>query len=216
MIRPEENRPHRVHLDGRADQPEQLDGGQVEHCGVFLTEARESVLEELARTLQHVSLPQVDQLAAELAAARRIVTLGAGRSKLAVDSFAMRLTQMGLAAYVSAEVTSPAVTDGDLIIVCSGSGETPTVTSVARSARLAGARVVTVTGAPGSSLADLADLVVVLREYGRDGTADRGEQFVGTLFEQSALILFDILVLALEKAGAADAHAMLARHTNLE
>ncbi|MFZ4134376.1 hypothetical protein [Streptomyces koyangensis] len=39
---------------------------------------------------------------------------------------------------------------------------------------------------------------------------------IGTLFEQSALLLFDTVVLALERAGAVDPESMRRRHTNME
>ena len=46
--------------------------------------------------------------------------LGAGRSALALKMVAMRLRHLGLDAYVAGETISPALGEGDLLLVASG------------------------------------------------------------------------------------------------
>ncbi|WP_018656273.1 6-phospho-3-hexuloisomerase [Actinomadura flavalba] len=177
--------------------------------------ARSCVLGEVAATVGAVRAEQAVALLGEIGAADRVYLLGAGRSRLAAEGFAMRLVHVGVTAHVAQEVTAPAAGEGDLLIACSGSGATPTVLALAESARAAGARVAAVTGDPAAALAEAADLVVDVTEHetaGRPGS----EQFVGTLFEQCALLLFDVLILTLERSGAADPDYMSAQHTNLE
>ena len=41
-------------------------------------------------------------------------------------------------------------------------------------------------------------------------------QFVGTLFEQAAFVLFDCLVMVMQRTIKATAEDMFARHTNLD
>ncbi|MFV0137976.1 hypothetical protein ACLGIH_33175 [Streptomyces sp. HMX87] len=61
-----------------------------------------------------------------------------------------------------------------------------------------------------------ADLVVHLAEYSEDHEQDGSTQFVGTLFEQGALVFFDCLVLAIQRTRGIDPNAMYGRHNNLE
>jgi 6-phospho-3-hexuloisomerase len=181
-----------------------------------LAHARDVVADETRATLRGVDLEQVGGMIEAFSRARRVVVLGAGRSKLSAEGFAMRLTHMGFEAHVYCDVTSPAVTEGDVVLACSGSGETPTVCELARTAREAGAEVVAVVATPGSELDRTATRSVFLRERGADGTAGNSEQFIGTLFEQTALLLFDTVVLALQKSGLVRDEDMIERHSNME
>ncbi|WP_052424117.1 6-phospho-3-hexuloisomerase [Nonomuraea candida] len=152
----------------------------------------------------------------EVLSARNVYVTGAGRSGMAVESFAMRLMHLGLAAHVAGAATTPSIGPGDLLVACSGSGERPTVLVLAETAKEAGARLTVVTSAGNSPLARLADLVIRLSE-GPDGydTDDTG-QFMGTLFEQAAYLFFDGVVLTVQKLAAIDTAQMRQRHTNLE
>ncbi|MFD3974109.1 6-phospho-3-hexuloisomerase [Streptomyces cyaneofuscatus] len=178
--------------------------------------ARRTVLRELDAVLASVDEALVERLAEEIHRAARVYVVGAGRSGLSVESFAMRLMHLGYQAHCADEVTAPAVDSDDLVITCSGSGGTPTVVQLTESARKAGARIVTVTSHPESEGARLADLVVPLREYSADHEEDRSAQFIGTLFEQGAYLFFDCVVLALQHTDRVDEEAMFDRHTNLE
>ncbi|MFE0800406.1 6-phospho-3-hexuloisomerase [Streptomyces sp. NPDC058812] len=181
-----------------------------------LAAARRTVLREIDALLTRAEEEQAQQFIDALYGARRVVVLGVGRSKLAVDAFAMRLMHLGLPVHVATEVTCPAVTSGDLVVACSGSGQTPTVVQRATTAQEAGARVVAVTANVDSPLAHLADLVVHLAEYSQDYEQEGSAQFVGTLFEQGALVLFDCLVLAVQRKRDIDPDEMYGRHNNLE
>ncbi|WP_369180744.1 6-phospho-3-hexuloisomerase [Streptomyces mutabilis] len=181
-----------------------------------LAAARRTVVREIDALLTRVAEDQAQALVHALFDARRIVVLGMGRSKLAVDAFAMRLMHLGLPVHVATDVTCPAVGSGDLVVACSGSGRTPTVVQRSTAAKEAGARVAAVVAAADSPLADLADLVVHLAEYSQDHEQDASTQFVGTLFEQGALVFFDCLVLAIQRTRDIAPDAMFGRHNNLE
>ena len=53
---------------------------------------------------------------------KRIIVCGTGRSGLMLKSFAMRLMQIGYISYVVGETITPAIKEGDLLIVASASG----------------------------------------------------------------------------------------------
>lgn len=183
--------------------------------GVFAS-ARRVVTREIDASLAEVEEDEARSLVEAITGCERVFVLGAGRSKLVVDGFAMRLTHLGLTAHVAADTTTPAIAPGDLLIVCSGSGETPGVVSITHQAVQAGARVAVVTAVPDSTLADHADLVVRLREYSQDHQPSASTQFVGTLFEQAAFVFFDCLVMVMQRTAGVSAEDMFKRHTNLE
>ena len=79
------------------------------------------------------------RLAQSVQAHRRIFVSGAGRSRLMLMAFAMRLTQMGYTAFVAGDVTTPAITADDLLIVASASGTTHSVCHCAGVAQQCGA-----------------------------------------------------------------------------
>ncbi|MFD5447866.1 6-phospho-3-hexuloisomerase [Streptomyces sp. NPDC003470] len=178
--------------------------------------ARRVVLRELDALLRHVEEDVCADLMAALRDADRVFVAGAGRSKLSAEGFAMRLMHMGLSVHVAGDSTTPAIGPGDVLLACSGSGETPTVLVMAESAARSGARIAAVTADVDSRLAQRADLLVHLGEYSQDHEPGRSGQFVGTLFEQGALLFFDSLILASEQLWETEPQAMLARHTNLE
>jgi 6-phospho-3-hexuloisomerase len=134
---------------------------------------------------------------------------GQGRSGLVAQMVAMRLMHAGFDAHAVGEPTAPAIGAGDGLIMISGSGETPVSLHLARLALGAGARMLALTTRADSTLAGLADVVI---EVPTQGTG----QFGGTLFEQSALLLSDAIVLDLTGGDSRTYAEMQARHTNLQ
>ena len=143
--------------------------------------------------------------------AGQIVVAGRGRSGMMGRAFARRLGQMGLRVWGLDDTTVPRLGAGDLLIACTGSGETPTVLSLLSTARSGGARVLVVTRAPARPEIT-ADVVVELPV-----PASGGKVFpLGTLFEASLLAYLDQVVVDLVAALGATESDLGARHTNLE
>lgn len=134
---------------------------------------------------------------------------GQGRSGLCARMAAMRFMHLGLPTHVVGEATAPSIRACDTLIVVSGGGRTPTSVAHARTAKDLGATVLLVTHQPSSPLHDLADHSIVL-------PVASSRQFGGTLFEHSALLLLDAIVLDLMRALPDADSTMLANHTNLE
>jgi 6-phospho-3-hexuloisomerase len=168
------------------------------------------VRDEVSRTLSAVSGEQLRAAAALLTdRGRRWFCAGQGRSGLVAQMAAMRLMHVGFDAHAVGEATTPSIGAGDGLLVVSASGETPITLHLARRAAGFGAHLLVVTARADSTMAGLADALV---EVPTAGT----RQFGGSLFEQSALLLLDTLILDLT-AGEPQAHAtMHARHANLE
>lgn len=152
-----------------------------------------------------------------LADAERVFVVGAGRSGLALRMTAMRLMHLGLEVHVVGEVTTPAITAGDVLLTASGSGTTGAIVRAAENAAEAGARIAAITTAADSPLARLATAVVVVPaadKLDRSGTASA--QYAGGLFEHVVVVLGDALFHALWKRSGASADELWPRHANLE
>lgn len=132
----------------------------------------------------------------------------------------MRLMHLGKTVYVVGETTTPGIAANNLLILGSGSGRTASLLSMARQARSCGANILLFTTDVTSPMAELADQFVLVPAPSL-GT-NEGEQKhasiqpMGTLFEQSLLILCDSLILGLMWQNRVNAVHMLERHANLE
>lgn len=177
------------------------------------------ILQELQGTLAAIPAVQVEQLTEQILSARKIFTAGAGRSGLMAKALAMRLMQLGLDAYVVGETVTPRAGKGDLLIIASGSGETQGLHIMAQKAAKADVTLAAVTIFPESSIGQLADLVVQVPGSPKD-PADQGSyetvQPMGSLFEQTILLLFDAIMLSLMDKRGGDSAAMFTNHANLE
>jgi 6-phospho-3-hexuloisomerase len=168
-----------------------------------------AVRDEVSGVLSAVSSEQMSGAAALFAdRGRRWFCLGQGRSGLVAQMAAMRLMHAGFDVHAVGEATAPSIAADDGLLVVSGSGETPVTLHLAELAVGFGARLMAVTTRADSTLAGLADAVI---EVPTAGT----RQFGGSLFEQTALLLLDAVILDVTVTDPHANAAMQARHTNL-
>jgi len=140
---------------------------------------------------------------------RRWFFSGQGRSGLVAQMVAMRFMHLGYEVHVVGEASAPSIRKGDGLLIVSGSGETPVSLAFARLAREEGATIAVVTAQEKSCLAGMGDHVFSL-------LASDSIQFGGSLFEQSALLLLDAVILALAKDMPNAYEIMRYRHTNMQ
>ncbi|WP_144661835.1 6-phospho-3-hexuloisomerase [Paenarthrobacter nicotinovorans] len=175
------------------------------------------ILDELSRVASGLDYGQLARLAEEVSAAERVFLAGAGRSGLVLRMAAMRLMHLGLTVHVAGDTTTPAITEGDVLVVASGSGTTSSVVKAAETALAAGAGVAAVTTNPSSALAALADaLVVIPAAQKTDHGSAVSRQYSGSLFEQSLFLVTESVFQALWEATAEPAEKLWLRHANLE
>ena len=179
------------------------------------------IVNELGRALAGVDDGAGAALAEAILRANRVFVCGAGRSLLMIRTLAMRLMQLGKTAYVVGETVTPAIRQGDLLIVGSGSGETAALTIMAKKAKAIGAELALITIVPDSTIGKLADSVIAVHVPSSKVADSGGESSVqpgASLFEQSLLLLCDGLVLELtERMGLTDVNGLLMQnHANLE
>jgi len=154
------------------------------------------VLEEIKKTLNAVDADQVDKLKNEILSAEKIFFVGVGRVLLSLQAIAKRLAHLGINSHIVGEITEPAITTKDLLIVGSGSGASLFPLGIAKKAKSIGAKIIHIGSNPNSEMKDIADFMVRVPVRTKLYLDDEIEssQPMTTLFEQSLLILGDILV----------------------
>jgi 6-phospho-3-hexuloisomerase len=185
---------------------------------VSITDLARRALADASGVIAGLDPAAFDAFARAIGSARRIALHGLGREGLQMKGLAMRLYHLGLDAHVVGEMTLPPIGAGDLFLVSAGPGDFATVAALAEIARRAGAKVAVVTAQPDSNLAKAADHV--LHIPAQTMADDRGETAsvlpMGSLFELSMMLVFELLVLRLRDMLGESADSMRARHTNLE
>ena len=179
----------------------------------------QEIKREIDAALSGLEPGPCDRLAGSILHSKRIFLAGMGRSGLIMRSFAMRLMHMGLQTYVVGETTTPAIAEGDLLLIGSGSGETESLLAMARRAKTLGVDVALVTVHPGSSIGALAELVVrvpATTPKSSKPSAAASIQPKGSLFEQVLFLVCESVVLRLMEIRGIDAEGMFIRHANLE
>jgi 6-phospho-3-hexuloisomerase len=176
------------------------------------------VLAEIRTVLKSVDESSTTGLVQAVLHANRIVVYGAGRVGIVCSAFAMRLAQMGFCAHMLWEPTTPAIGEADILLLCSGSGETQTVYDVAVLAKQHGVRVVLITSRPESRIGRIADVVVPLSAPTKLASCQQRPsiQPMTTVAEQSLMIYLDVVVLLLMKATHQTSDDLWRRHRNLE
>jgi 6-phospho-3-hexuloisomerase len=178
-----------------------------------------TVLDEVTYALHSVADVEVAACRQSIHTAKRVFVAGKGRSGLFIRAFALRLMQMGLTVYVVDDVTTPAITEGDLLIIASGSGETTALIHYAAQARSLGARVALITAFPHSTVAQQADTMIYIPAPSVKVDSSNevvSAQPMSNLFEQSLAMLLDIITLQLMEELGINEEQMFARHANLE
>lgn len=178
----------------------------------------EQILAEIEACVGQVEPVSIFQAGTMIGDAPRIFIAGAGRSGLCIRAVGMRFMQTGKTVYIVGETITPSVQSDDLLVIASGSGQTSTLQAIAQKAQQAGAKILLFTATPKSPLTSIADHVVVIPAPSLTSSAGlngfESIQPMGTLFEQSLLILCDSLVL--RSMNDVDFTQMRERHANLE
>ena len=185
---------------------------------VNLSGYTDAVIRELEHTLRQVSDESAGQLVEQILQAQKVFVAGAGRSGLMMKAFAMRLMHLGLQVYVVGETVTPGLGRDDLLLIGSGSGETKSLAGMAAKARSLGASVASVTVHPKSTIGQLSDTVIELHAAVKDSSNPEKTtiQPMGSLFEQSLLLVFDSIILSIMERKGTDGSTMFGQHANLE
>lgn len=180
---------------------------------------RSAVIAELDDALSRVDPETLTAALDAIDAAPRIFVMGIGREGLASKAFAMRLTHYGKTVHWGWDDTTPNVSAGDLFILASGPGNIPHLHYIAEQVRTTGATMLVMTAYPDAPTPKLADIVlrVPAHTYGaEDVDVASSIQPMGTLFEQSLFVFYDLLYGLLVRRAGVDFADLAARHRNFE
>lgn len=181
-------------------------------------ECADQEIRELQEVFFRMSDKDIEPLMDAIISAKKVVCYGAGREGLGLKFFVMRLMHLGKDAYWAMEDTAPNVGEGDVFFVSCGPGFYSHVVYLAELAKKAGAKVVTVTADPDSDIGRISDVVCWMpaMAWRAKGDLVQTKQLMGNLYEQAAVLLFDIISQELKVKMEQTDEEMELRHRNYE
>lgn len=197
---------------------------------VFL-KASDEILRGISEAIRGLDHSQVEDMLVALLRlrdeGRKVLVVGAGRSGLVGKAFAIRLMHLGFDVHVMGETITPAIGQGDLVLIISGSGSTALPVTVANMAKSLEAFVLGVTSHPNSPLGKTADQIMVVpgrvmmaREDEYVSRQLKGEHEpiapMGTIFEDSCMVFLDAVIVELMARLKISEEEMRRKHAVIE
>lgn len=176
------------------------------------------VVAELKTALDSIDPESVEKLIGLVLGARKVFFVGVGRVMLSLQATAKRWAHLGIDTHLVGEITEPAITPDDVLIVGSGSGTTLLPAGIAQKAHQIGAKVVHIGSNPNSPLKDIVCLTVripVRTKYYLEDEID-SRQPMTSLFEQTLLLLGDVVAKMIIDRKELDMKGLWQYHANLE
>lgn len=189
------------------------------NCKEMYESFYKTVLKEHEEVFARQDIEEMDHFMEMIKKANKIFVMGVGREGISSRGFAMRLMHLGKEVHWIWDDTTPGMHEGDLLIATNGSGQIGHITYVTEQAKKAGAAVAVVTGSPNQTCPKLADFTLFVPAAVFNGTDSRvipSIQPMGNLFEQHLYMLFDIIIMMLEKNMQVSHEEMEQRHRNIE
>ncbi len=177
-----------------------------------------SVIDEIREALEKIDPAQTEALVREITSAEQIFFVGVGRVMLSLQAVCKRWAHLGLKTHYVGEITEPAITERDVLIVGSGSGETMFPAGIAKKAKAAGAKVIHIGSNPNGAVSECVSLMVRIPVRTKLYLEDEVEsiQPMTSLFEQCLLIFGDIVAKMMIDEKRIDMKALWQYHANLE
>lgn len=176
------------------------------------------ILQECDLALHQIDPDSIESLVREITAAEKVFCVGVGRVLIALQSMVKRLNHLGIAAYYVGQIDEPPITDKDLLIVGSSSGESLIPVAIARKAQRFNARIAYVGSNSESTVSQMSDLFVRIPVPTKIAVADtiESQQPMSSLFEQCLFLLGDVLALMIMEEKQMGKEEIRQFHANLE
>lgn len=183
-----------------------------------IREAKTIVARECATALDKISDAQSEAFISAVLAADKVFFVGVGRVLLSLQAICKRFAHLGIDTHYVGEITEPAITDKDLLIVGSGSGESLFPVAIAKKAKALGAKVAWIGSNAQSTIAALSDYQVRIPVQSKLAYPDelRSQQPMTSLFEQTLLLYGDAVARVIVERKALDLATLWQYHANLE
>lgn len=182
------------------------------------TDTVKTVLAEVDAALCSVDPESVQKFVDAVLEADQVFFVGVGRVLLSLQAICKRLAHLGIKAHYVGDITEPAITDKDLLIVGSGSGGSLFPVAIAKKAKTYGAKIVHIGSNPQSEMKDIADFMVRIPVRTKNYLEDEIDsvQPMTSLFEQSLLVFGDIVAKMIVDERKIDMKSLWQYHANLE
>src|SRR5260221_471012 len=177
-----------------------------------------TVIREINTVFATLDENQVEDFVNDLLKAQKIVTVGAGRVGLTCRAFSTRLNHLGFMAFTLGDSNVPHLGENDMLVVCSGSGETQTIYDLVKIAKQKKVKITLITGNVFSRMGKSATKIVNLKAPSKlkNSQSFKSIQPMTTLNEQCLNIFFDVVVLELMDKLSETDDVMWSRHSELE
>lgn len=182
-------------------------------------QAKTTVFSELNMVFDKIDEDNVTALADAICKAEKVFVVGVGRVLLMMQAFVKRLNHLGIEANFVGAIDEPAITEKDLLIVGSGSGESAIPLAIIKIAKKYNAHIVHIGSNMNSSMSPYEDQFLRIPCRTKLNLEDEidSQQIMSSLFEQSLLLLADMVAMMIvEKNNITDLHALWKKHANLE
>ena len=182
-------------------------------------ESCRAVLQELENALEHIDPESVQRLAEDILASGQVFFVGVGRVMLALQAICKRFAHLGIKTHYVGEITEPRLNPEDLLIIGSGSGSSLFPLAIAKKAReTVGCRIVHIGSNPKSELKEIADYMVRIPVRTKLFLEDEIDscQPMTTLFDQSLLLLGDIMAMMIVNNRKTEMESLWRYHANME
>jgi 6-phospho-3-hexuloisomerase len=176
------------------------------------------VCDEINRTLDAIDESSVQKLVESIAVADKVFVIGVGRVLLMLQAFVKRLNHLGIRAYFVGAIDEPAITDKDVLIVGSGSGESLLPIAIVEKAKEFRPKIIHIGSNMDSTVSRQSDLLVRIPCKTKLNLLDEmtSKQPMSSLFEQCLLMLLDITALMIIDNKKIDLNELWHVHANLE
>ena len=180
---------------------------------------RKIIMDELQGALENIQESDINKLVECICMADTVFVVGVGRVMLMLQAFAKRLNHLGIRANFVGAIDEPAITEKDVLLVGSGSGESVFPVAIAKIAKKYKAKIVHIGSNSQSTMSNYEDIFVRIPCATKLHLIDEisSRQIMSSLFEQSLLILLDaVAMMIVEKNGIYNLDDLWKYHANLE
>lgn len=176
------------------------------------------ILRECLQALNAISAKETEALVQQVLEAEKIFFVGVGRVLLSLKAIAKRWAHLGLSTHIVGDITEPSISNRDILIVGSGSGESLVPVVIAKKAVELGAKVVYIGSNAESTIANLSALMVRIPVRTKLNKPDEiaSLQPMTSLFEQSLLLYGDAIAAMIIQTKQIDMNSLWYTHANLE
>ncbi len=178
----------------------------------------QKVIEECNHVLLGIKEEDVEKYLDILKDSHRIFFIGVGRVLLSLKCIAKRYNHLGMNCSIVGDITEPAITPDDVLIVGSGSGNTLIPVAISQKAKSLGATVVQIGCNADGNVGKIADLFIRIPAQSKKHLPDEiaSEQPMTSLFEQSLLLFGDITAAMIMSRNSINPEKLWQYHANLE